>query len=100
MGYAEIMHIEIPIYRDNGLRNEFVFKVVSLLKRAAEAMERGNYEGILSNTRNAVTNHLTEFVLIKNKPQRIMLNTLKEELTQKATLQAVGVYVEVIKQLE
>jgi hypothetical protein len=45
MGYADIMHIEIPIYRDNGLRNEFVFKAVSLLKRAAEAMERGNYEG-------------------------------------------------------
>jgi DNA-directed RNA polymerase specialized sigma subunit len=63
-------------------------------------MERGNYEGVLFNTRNAVTNYLTEFVLINDKAQRVMRNTLKEELTQKAPLQAVGVYEVLIKQVE
>jgi hypothetical protein len=55
---------------------------------------------VLFNTRNAVTNHLAKFILINNEAQRVMRNTLKEGLTQKAPLQAVGVYEEVIKQVQ
>jgi hypothetical protein len=74
------------------------------LQSASEELEKSNFHGTLINTRNAVTNHLTEIIEVKevegNKRIRILKTQLRKNLLDRVPTDAYKIYEKVIDSLQ
>ena len=68
--YPQILRIDVPLYDYDPKINGLIKGAFSCLQSTDE-FEKGNIRGVLVDTRNAVTNHLTQIVNEKNKKKRV-----------------------------
>jgi hypothetical protein len=99
--YPQKLKIEIPLYNYNPNVNSSINGAVSSLQSASKELEKGNFHGVLINTRNAITNHLTELIEEKeNKRIRILKKQLKSDFLDRAPTDAYKIYENTIDSLE
>jgi hypothetical protein len=79
-------------------------KASSSLQSASKELEKGNIHGCLINTRNAVTNHLTQMIEVKeeggNKRKRILKTQLRNNLLARVPTDAYNIYKKAIDSLQ
>ena len=98
--YTQRLKIDIPLYNYNANGNDLIKGAYSCLQSAADEFEKGNVRGVLDDTRNAVTNHLTEVVVENSKKKRILNRQLRSEFLDRAPTEAYNIYKNVVDNLE
>lgn len=94
--YAQKLRIDILLYNYNPSVNPLIKSAVNSLQSAAEEFEKGNVRGVLIETRNAVTNHLTDVV----DKKRVLKSQLRDGFLAQAPTDADNIYKNVIDNLQ
>ena len=98
--YPQILRIDVPLYDYDPKINGLIKGAFSCLQSGADEFEKGNIRGVLVDTRNAVTNHLTQIVNEKNKKKRVLNIALKNDFLARAPTNAHNIYKNVIDNLQ
>jgi hypothetical protein len=98
--HVEVIRIEIPLSTQGSITNVYLRKAADLMLASGRAIEKGNNEAVLLNTRNAILNQLTELATVTGKAERHVRLTIKQEVLQNAPAEALNMYREVLERVE
>jgi hypothetical protein len=90
----------MPLYNYNSNTDSSIKEATNLLKSASEELEKGNFHGVLINTRNSVTNHLTEVIVEGSVKKRRLKTQLKNAFLSRAPTDTYNIYENTIDSLE